>query len=50
MDPSAFADLQEGLLYFFGPVLVTTMFLLIAGGILSAIGVAALNLAGRLAR
>lgn len=50
MDATAFADLQEALLWFFGPVLVVTMFLVVAGGTLSVIGVMVLHMAGRLAR
>jgi len=50
MDPTAFADLQEALLWFFGPVINTLMIILIAGGILSAIGVIAIDLVSRSTR
>lgn len=48
MDAVAFTDLQEAIIWFFGPVLVQSMFLLIAGGVLSALGVMTLGLAARL--
>jgi hypothetical protein len=50
MDAIGYQDLQEAFLWFFGPVLVSLMFVLIAGGVLSAIGVIVLGLANRLTR
>lgn len=50
MSPAMFADLQEALLWFFGPVLTVGMWLMVAGGILSVIGVIVLELAARLTR
>lgn len=50
MDASEFTALQEALLWFYGPILTTGMFVLIAGGILTAIGAVVLDLASRLAR
>lgn len=48
MDAILFADLQEALIGFFVPVIIGAMFLLVAGGVLSAIGVVVLELANRL--
>lgn len=50
MDATAFIDLQEALLWFFGPVIESLMIILIAGGLLSAIGAVALDVASRSSR
>lgn len=50
MDSSAFIDLQEALVWFFGPMLISGMIVLVAGGVLSAIGVVVLGVAARLSR
>jgi len=50
MSLADFADLQEALLYVFGPILVNGMFILIAGGLATAIGVVMLLVAARISR
>lgn len=50
MDAISFTDLQEALIWFFGPVLIQFMFVMISGGVLTAIGVIALGMTARLSR
>lgn len=50
MDATSWIDLQESLLWFFGPIINTLMILLMAGGVLSAIGAIILDLAAKITR
>jgi hypothetical protein len=50
MDATAWIDLQEALLWFFSPVLNGLFIVLLAGGILSALGAVILGLSGGMAR
>ena len=50
MDAQTFRELQEGLLYCFGPVLFWWFVITAAAGIISAIGVVILRIVSRMTR
>lgn len=50
VDATTFAELQEGLLIVFGPILIWCLILIATGTILTVIGVAVLEAATRMTR
>ncbi len=50
MDATTWIDLQESLLWFFAPFFQQLLMLLIAGGVMAAIGVVIMDTASRISR
>lgn len=50
MDAASWVDLQEALIWFYGPFVQPLLVILVAGGLLSAISVVVMDSASRIAR